>query len=154
MNSFLNVFRKIFLNRWSKKLKNSVENDLTDLFLESVLKVMKFMLYIDSDFRKNIKSFNGRYAFKSRNGKIAASAVFRRSKMKVKRTAIAEKEANITVIFRNGQALRNFLFSKNPDVMGAILNNDINTIGNLNYILKFGYMAKYLQTKYLLWLNV
>ncbi len=44
--------------------------------------------------------------------------------------------------FRNPVALRDFLFSKNQDVLQSLLKNEVTVEGNLNYLYKFGFMAK------------
>ena len=63
--------------------------------------------------------------------------------MKVLHKAV--ENASVVVIFKDGAALRNFLFSESPDIIGAILDNEIQYTGNLNYLSKFAYMSKRLK---------
>jgi hypothetical protein len=61
---------------------------------------------------------------------------------------VYEKEidkTNITNIFKDQSALMNFLLSPKPDILGAILNQDVTFDGNLNYLSKFAFMSKRLQ---------
>ncbi len=136
----------ILAEKRANSLIEQIKSGPLDLFLESILGVMSWIFYLDKDFKRNIKGFDGRYAFKSRDGTIAASAIFAKEKMKVKKYAI--DDADVTVIFKDSKALKIFLFSKDPDIIGSILNNSIMTVGNLNYLFKFGYMAKHLQLKF------
>jgi hypothetical protein len=57
-------------------------------------------------------------------------------------------DTNITVTFKDGNAFKGFIFNQNPDIIGAILDNDITYNGNLNYLAKFAYMAKHLQLRF------
>jgi len=135
----------ILEKRLSKKI-DAFKSAALDTFLEAILRLMQFVFFFDINFRKNIKNFNGRYAFKSKDGKIHASAVFLNDRMKVYNRAV--KKTNVTVTFKDGNALRDFLFSQNPDILGSILDNSIAYEGNLNYLAKFAYMAKHLQLKF------
>lgn len=139
------IFRKLSVKKKIKKLISSIETELTDKFLELLLGIIRLDLCLDRDFRKNIEDFNARYAFKSRNGKIAASAIFKNSKMKVRKKEI--EDTNITVIFKDGKSLCEFLLSDDPNVFDFILENRLSYVGNVNYMMKFAYMAKHLKLK-------
>jgi hypothetical protein len=54
----------------------------------------------------------------------------------------AIRDWDVKVTFEDGKALRKFLFSKDPDVLNSLAENKMEVDGNLNYIFKFGYMAK------------
>jgi hypothetical protein len=66
--------------------------------------------------------------------------------MKVKNSAI--DNTNVTVTFKDGKALWEFLMGKNPDVFNFILESKLSYEGNANYVLKFAYMATHLKVKY------
>lgn len=146
MDFILNFFRKFSLKRTVKKLFNTIETEFMDDFLELLLKGLRLMLCLDRKYRKNIEGFNARYAFQSEDGKIAASAIFKNNKMKVKNNAI--DNTNVTVTFKDGKALWEFLMGKNPDVFNFILESKLSYEGNANYVLKFAYMATHLKVKY------
>jgi len=146
MDSILKPFRKFSLKRTIGKIIKGIETNLLDDFLELLLKAVRLILRLDRKYRRNIKGFNARYAFQSQDGKIAASAIFENNKMKVKNKTIPD--TNVTVIFKDGKALWEFLMAKNPDVFEFLLENKISWEGNINYLLKFAYMAKHLQHKY------
>jgi hypothetical protein len=141
--------RKKALKEGNKRLARDIENDMLDNFLEHILKMMGNYLFIDTKFRRNIKDFKARYTFKDRKGRIAASVIFQKhpffkhDQMIVKEDAI--KNTNVTVIFKDGKALKDFLFSGDPDVFDFVLGNKLRFEGNLNYIFKFTYMVRHLQ---------
>ena len=118
-----------------------------DLSLELLLKFMRLYLLVNRDFRRNIENFEARYSFRSEDKRIDASIIFSNAKMSVKRTSI--DNTNVSVVFRDGKALKEFLFSDSPDIIGAILNGDVSYTGNLNYLSKFAYMAKNLKLQLL-----
>jgi hypothetical protein len=140
---FAHLYRKFVVKRIVKKIIKAVENELLDSFLELLLSFIRLVLCVNKGYRRNLENFEARYAFKSRDGKIAASAIFKDNKMKVHKYEI--ENTNITVIFKDGKSLWEFLFSDDPDVFEFILDNKLSYIGNINYVLKFGYMAKHLK---------
>ena len=123
-----------------------IENDLLDDFLETLLKAVRLALILDPHYRRNIQRFDATYAFQDEEGQIAASAIFKNGKMKVKKYKI--EDTNVTITFKNGKALWEFLMSRNPDVFSFLLENKIRYEGNINYMMKFGYMAKHLQVMF------
>jgi len=139
-------FKKFALDRTTRKLKTAIESRALDGFLELLLGGMKLLLAVNPAFRKNIHNFNARYCFKSKDGVIAASAIFKNDRMIVQRNAIADTA--ITVVFDNGKTLWEFLFSGDPNVFDYILENRLSYSGNLNYLLKFGYMAKNIRLQF------
>jgi len=142
----MNWLKKWSLNRLIKKEIQRREAGIMDKILETLLKAMSLFFAIDKNYRKNIENFNARYCFVSKDGQIAASAIFQNGKMKVVDGEI--ENTNIKVVFKDGAALRMFLFEKDPDIIGMILDNMVVPFGNLNYLYKFGYMAKNLQLKF------
>jgi DNA-directed RNA polymerase alpha subunit len=149
MKNIANALRYFLLKRVVKKIKKAlanIETNLMDDFLELLLKMIRLALQIDPEFRRNIKDFSARYTFRSQDNKIAASAVFDKNQLEVSNKKL--DNTNVTVIFKDGKALWEFLMSKNPDVFAFILENKLTYKGNLNYILKFGYMARHLALKF------
>ncbi len=141
-----NFFRRVLLKRLIKKINKvirNIESEIMDDFLELLLKIIRLVLYVDLNYQRNIVAFKARYAFKSADRKIVASAVFKDNKMIIKKNEI--KDTNVTVIFKDGKALWEFLMAEDPDVFSFVLENKLSYDGNLNYLMKFGYMAKHLK---------
>lgn len=145
LDLFLNqlLFRKYRVNRAKRRLIELFETELSEDFLEVLLKLMKLMFYIDKSFRRNIENFNATYMFRDKGGNIMVSAVFKNSKLTVKKKKI--DPSHITIIFKNQKALMNFLVLPKVDILNAILNQDVTYEGNLNYLSKFAYMATHLR---------
>ena len=147
MNPFSAVINRIRL-WWTKRtFIKSLRDEALDLSLELLLGFMRLYLIVNASFRKNIENFEARYSFKSTDGRIDAGIIFSGSKMRVVRHAI--DNANVAVVFKDGLALKNFLFAPEPDIIGAILNNEVSYTGNLNYLSKFAYMAKHLKLQFI-----
>jgi len=124
----------------SKNLKEELFGNVTDKFLELLLMGMDFLFSIDSNYRKNIEGFRGRYLFRTADGAVASSAIFEDGNMKVKDDGIDDWDARVT--FKNHRSLRDFLFSRNQDILDSMLRNEVEVDGNFNYIYKFGFMAR------------
>ena len=139
-------FRTRALEKAIKEMGEHTSDKFKDDFLQTLLSLMSVYIFLDHKFRRNIENFNGRFVFESKNKKIATSAIFGKNRMKVKKSAV--DDSDIKVIFKDGNALWDFLFSPNPDIFGFILDNKLTYRGNANYIFKFAYMAKHLQLKF------
>ena len=144
-NKIVNFFMLRFyrlkkrLNQWQQ----SLESEFAEEFLQGLLSAMSMMFCVNKDFRRNIKGFNARYLFRSRDDKITIAAIFKGGKMKVKEKKI--DNTNITITFKDDKALMKYLLSPKPDILGSILNQEVTYKGNLNYLAKFAFMAKRLQ---------
>jgi len=124
----------------SKRLKNQLEGIVTDKFLELLLRGMDLCFCLCKDYRRNIKDFEGRYLFRTADNRVAASATFANANMKVHEGPISEWDIRVT--FRDPPALSSFLFSRDQDILDSVLKNEVEVDGNLNYIYKFGFMAR------------
>ncbi len=146
MDKLLNfiLFRN-FRAKWlMKKWLRCMESEFAEEFLETLLNLMSLIFLINyKDFRRNIEGFNGKYLFRSRDNNITVSAIFKNNRMTVSERLIDNPD--ITVDFRNGKALLNFILSPKPDILGSMLRQDVAPHGNFNYLYKFAYMAKRLQ---------
>jgi len=126
-----------------EKLIKGLDSEFTEDILKLLLTGMGLVFLLSSKYRKNIENFNGRYLFRSKDNALSVAAVFKNGSMKVIDGTI--DSPNITIIFKNPAALKNFLFSPKPDILNAILRQDVSVDGNLNYLYKFAYMANHLK---------
>jgi len=138
-----NIINKLALEKAGEKFLNTLEDEAAETFLEVLLLFMKLKFMFDPSYRKNIENFKGRYQFRSRDGGITVLVELDNGKMDIKETL--SEDVDVTVIFKDGRSLMNFLLSQNRDVLRGLLNNEINVNGNLNYIYKFAFMANHLQ---------
>jgi len=139
----LNEMNKMLTKNLWEKLESCFIDEVAEDFIEILLKLMSTVFLLDYGYRKNIQNFRGNYLFKSSDGAITVSAIFQNSTMKVMEQEIPDPD--ITVIFSNGKALFSFIFSPNQNILQSMLNNELTTRGNLNYIYRFGFLAKKLQ---------
>lgn len=121
----------------------SIDAGMTEDFLQLLLKAMSLVFMIHPEYRKNIEHFQGRYVFRSIDDKIGTSVIFENDKMTVLDKVV--DHPHVTVNFRNPRALRDYILSPKPDILGALLRQDVVPDGNLNYLYKFAFMAKRLQ---------
>jgi hypothetical protein len=139
---FLRPFRA---GRAMKRFVAHMEGELSDEFLETLLGLMGLVFCLSPEFRRNIEGFSGIYVFRTRDGAVAASAVFSNGRLKKCDKAVAG--ADIEITFRDGRTLMDFFFAPKPDVLTAMLKQDITLNGNLNYLYKFAYTANHLRLK-------
>lgn len=131
------------LDKLLKKFIGSMESEFAEDFLKILLELMGVVLFVDSDYRKNIMGFKGRYQFRSSDDAITVAAVFDNDALDVSEEVI--EKPNISITFKNGKALMNYLLSPKPDVLGSMLRQEVRLEGNLNYLYRFAYLAKRLQ---------
>jgi hypothetical protein len=130
----------------SRKLAEQLRTQATDDFLETLLRSMDIAFALSSSYRKdNLEGFRARYVFATSDGKVGATARFENGDLKV--FAEASDDFTVRVRFKDPAALRRFLFAENQDVLTSLLNNEVELDGNLNYIYKFGYMARDLEQR-------
>lgn len=138
-------FRQFRAGRVMKRFLTHLEGELADDFIEILLEMMGLVFCLSREFRRNIEGFKGVYVFKTKDGAVAASAVF--SDGRLKKSDKAVEGADIEITFRDGKTLRQFFFAPKPDALNAMLKQDVTLEGNLNYLYKFAYMANHLRLK-------
>ncbi len=140
--SYSDRISTMILRRISKPLEKQLSDNLTDHFIGILLNGMDMAFWLSRDYRKNIKNFKGRYLFCTSNGAVAAAVAFDKSNMTVIPQPPAAWDYTTRVTFKNSRAIKDFLYSQNQDILQSILRNDVKVDGNLNYIYKFGFMAR------------
>ena len=116
---------------------------VTDEFLELLLRGMELSFCLLKGYRENIEDFGGTYVFTSDDGRVGCSAVFSAGDMDV--DSKPRPSYDVRVSFRDAKALWRFLLAENQDILDSILANEVDVDGNLNYIYKFGFLARDLQ---------
>lgn len=139
----LDIIGQKATEKFWEDFRKCFESEVAEEFLQSLLTLMQIVFVVNHDYRRNIKKFNGRYQFCSKDGEVTIGVIFSNSRMKVVEDMI--DNPHITVNFRDGRTLLNFIISPRQDILGSMLKHDVGTKGNLNYLYKFGFMAKQLQ---------
>lgn len=125
---------------FAKDLIDELRGEATDKFLELLLAGMDLAFMFSGSYRRQIEDFEARYVFATDDGRVEATADFADGDMKVHDDA--REPCTVRVNFTNAAALRDFLFSKDQDILQSILKNEVSVEGNLNYVHKFGFMAR------------
>ncbi len=127
------------------ELQSELSGAVTENFVEVLLHGMQLGFVFSSSYRRNIEDFKASYFFRTADDRLNLAAIFDDGKMEVGKTA--PDKWNVRVTFRNVPALQKFLFSRDHDILNSLLANEVDVDGNLNYIYKFGFMARELGLK-------
>jgi hypothetical protein len=147
------IRREVVERRFLNRLKEEVAEE----FLEGLLQLLRISCHLEGTLRRSIRDFHGRIEFRSENNQIRVLADFNKGRLE-ERELDPEEElhppANASVVFKNPEALKNFLLPKGGlqgrrDVLQSILKNEVRLEGNFNYIYRFGFLATHLQLKLL-----
>jgi len=149
MNPWVRVRHYFFKRAFLKCLRDEVAEE----FLKALLNLMKFSFLIDRRLRKNIEGFRGLIQFRSKDNEIRVLAEFKGNRLEQRELKPNERlkaVPNATVIYKNSDALMNFLLPRGGtrDILRSILRNEVVLEGNYNYIYRFGFLANHLQLEY------
>lgn len=120
-----------------------LQDEAAEDFLQLIFNLMRLAFKLDADFRKNIDGFTGKYQFRSVDNSVTVAALFTGKDLKIEERLIPD--ADVSVIFKDSRALMNYLLATDRDILKMVLNNEVVLKGNMNYMMKFGYMANHLQ---------
>ncbi len=126
--------------RIARPLREQLLDQLTDEFLEILLRAMSLAFAVSRDYRANINEFAGTLVFCTRVGDVGATVVFHDGKMEVHDEPSAACDCRIS--FEDPHALRAQLLAANQDILNSIVANTVDVDGNLNYLYRFGYLAR------------
>jgi hypothetical protein len=130
---------------FSRRLADQLHGEVTNDFLELLLRGMAAAFLFSEDYRENIQGFTGTYVFRTADGRVDRSAVFRDGQMEIENAA--PPACDVCISFKDAKALQRFLLAENQDILDSILANDVEVEGNLNYIYRFGFLVRDLQQR-------
>ncbi|PRP96128.1 SCP2 sterol-binding domain-containing protein [Enhygromyxa salina] len=134
------------LERVAPRFIACLESDAREGLLERLFRVMSLTLLADRRCRQSIAAYDVSYVFQREDGSAQLAVIFAGGRMRILADVIAEPD--VTVTFKDNEALARFLFNDRLDLIGSIVNNEISYVGNLNYLRKLAYMAKHLQLRF------
>lgn len=137
------LFRRTRANRYLSLMATNFDGKAADIFLTVLLRLMCLTFILSPKFRRNIKDFNATYVFVDKSTKLYVVAKFKNSKLKVQQKHV--EEFDFKLVFKDGRALFKLLLSKAPDILDAVLKQEVDFSGNINYLNKFAYMAMHLR---------
>ncbi len=126
-----------------RRFARCLEDGAAAEFLHLLLALMSTALVLNPEFRRHAQSFEARFVFRNRDGTVTHGATFSHGLLWV--TDRAPPDPDATIIFRDGNALMRSLLSAEPDLLGALLRQDVSFEGNLNYVYRLAYLARWLQ---------
>jgi len=129
--------------RAERRLRKCLESRTARDSLGVILGLMRLAFKLDEDFRRNITGFEGVYQFRSPDNSIARAVIFDGKGMVIRKAVVPG--ANVELIFKDERALLNYLLGPERDIPKMLFDNEVVLKGNLNYMMKFGYMANHLQ---------
>lgn len=137
------------VSRWlSRSFVAQAQIEATDDFLEALLGAMDLAFDLDRRYRhEHLDDFRATYVFTAGAGPdaVGATARFDGGRMTVETEPAGD--FTVRVRFADAAGLRRFLFAERQDVLDSVLAHDVELDGNLNYIYKFGYMARDLERR-------
>jgi hypothetical protein len=136
-----------------------LSDKMADWTLEHLLTAMKLAFEASESFpaallglqgyHANIEDFNAVYAFATKDATeddgVQTAAIFENGEMWIEETA--PDKWDVRVDFKNVPAFWKFIFSGGQDIVESLLDNDVEVYGNLNYLYKFGFMARDLKER-------
>ncbi len=135
-----------------RALLDSLTGDITNWTLVELLSAMRLAFEVSKSsvvllffphlkgFDENLHGFSGTYAFGTKDGLVSVSAIFKDEQLEIE--ANENPDWNVKVLFKDVQAFWKILFAGGDDILDSIVRNDVEVYGNLNYLYKFGYMAR------------
>lgn len=129
----------------SGHLRRYLDEEVTDLFLELLLHAMAVAFVFSRDYRRHIEGYRATLEFCAGARDAADEDVIRTvvefegEHMHV--NPDHEVPIDTKVRFTSARALRDFLLSKDHDIIGALLNAEVDVRGNMNHVYRFGFLA-------------
>ncbi|MEI7448883.1 MAG: hypothetical protein WCJ75_04600 [Desulfomonile sp.] len=91
-------------------------------------------------YYNNVEGFNATYVFTTEDKTFQATARFIDGVMTVE--PVAAEEWNLKIVFKDVPAFWRLIISGGNNIVDAILANEAQVYGNLNYLYKLGFLVK------------
>jgi len=134
----------------TNKIVEDLRSLLTSKVLKALLVIMKRAFEASEGnilkqygplkgFHRNLDNFRGYYLFGTFDGTFI-TARFDHGKITIKEETC--EDWDVRVMFRSDASLLDFLVFGRMDILKPMLHNDVQIDGNVNYLAKFGFMAR------------
>ena len=126
-------------------LLKGVKTDFAIILFRLKLKLMGLILRLSSEKRKEIYNketgfiFNGKYQFKTRDGKVNVYIVFKDGKMKSGKGIV--DNPNVTISYKDKETMALIYNKSAEESLDYLLTNEMSYTGNMSYLTKFSYMT-------------
>lgn len=134
----------------TNKIVEDLRSLLTSKVLKALLGIMKRAFEASKGnllkqygplkgFHRNLENFKGCYLFGTFDGTYI-SAKFENGGITIEEKSCDDWD--VRVMFRSDAVLLDFLIFGKMDILKPLLHNDVQVDGNVNYLAKFGFMAR------------
>jgi hypothetical protein len=130
-----------------KQISDNYLSNNAPSVLQSIFEFVCLAYSSNFELRRHIRNINARYRFGFGDDDRQISLEIKNSGMRVFPGSIDLPDVSLK--FRDSQALRKLLLSAKPDILDVILKQDVVADGNLIYLLKLLYLLNHLQFKLL-----
>jgi hypothetical protein len=134
--------RQSRFDRLKQQLLERLASEATEDVLMLLLDGMELAFLLDPQFRKNLKDFNARYLLVTKSGDFHVAVICEKNRMSAYKKRI--DNCNVQVVFSDYKSIIDLLTHPDPDILDLMLAQKLDFTGNLNYIYKFGYLARHL----------
>lgn len=126
-----------------ERLGECLRAEAVETFLELLLTFLRFGVALDPGLRRSVAGFTADYRMATRDGRVDVGLSFRDGALDVHEDPAGPFDA--TLRFRDERALMRYFSSTDPDLLAALLKQDVVIEGNLNYVYRLAYLARHIQ---------
>jgi hypothetical protein len=127
----------------SRTYRSHLREEAADSLLEYALRALTVIIEKNPRLRTNATDIDAVYHFSVERARRDISLHLDRRGARVRRGV--PDNPDVSIGFRDSVSVLSFLLAPKPDILRSLLNQDITVDGNVNYLLKFAYLANKLK---------
>jgi hypothetical protein len=108
--------------------------------IEALFKGLGLLISIHPVLQEDVQTLQAAYLLTTADGRMTVTAEFANGRLWAKRTN--SRPVNVTLIFKDASTILRLLTSPKPDLLNAMLKQQIAFDGNLNYLLKLAHLLR------------
>jgi hypothetical protein len=108
--------------------------------IEALFKGLGLFISIHPVLQEDVQTLQAGYLLTTADGRMTVTAEFANGRLWAKRTN--SRPVNVTLIFKDTSTILRLLTSPKPDLLNAMLKQQIAFDGNLNYLLKLAHLLR------------
>ena len=108
--------------------------------IEALFKGLGLLISIHPVLQEDVQTLQAGYLLTTADGRMTVTAEFANGRLWAKRTN--SRPVNVTLIFKDTSTILRLLTSPKPDLLNAMLKQQIAFDGNLNYLLKLAHLLR------------
>jgi len=130
-------------SRWETlvcRIAPAVSPESMGEIIEALFKGVGLLISIHPVLREDVRTLQAGYLLTTADGRMTVTAEFANGRLWAKRTK--SSPVNVTLIFKDAPTILKLFTSPKPDLLNAMLKQQIAFDGNLNYLLKLAYLLR------------